>query len=659
MCGIAGQATIRGGPVPSPALLQRMCQLMVHRGPDDEGYIVRDGVGLAMRRLEIIDPEGGRQPIHNEDETIWIVFNGEIYNYPELAAGLRARGHRFYTRCDTEVVVHGYEEWGTDCVEHLNGMFAFAIWDTNTQTVFLARDRMGIKPLYYACQDGRLYFASELKPLLVDPSVPRRIDPVALTQYLALEYVPSPRSIFSGISKLPPGHTLVWHRSSGNHHVRSYWNVDLSASERAVPRESLDEQAAELRAVIKAAVRRELISDVPLGVFLSGGIDSSTIAAMMAELTPGNVNSFSIGFRDASFDESRYARTVARHLGTNHHELILEPRMLSDLIPEVVRRLDEPLGDASIIPTYLLSRFTRQHVKVALGGDGGDELFAGYPTLQAHRLMGWYQRLPALLRSEAIPALVARMPVSLNHFSLDFKAKRFVSGDGYPPAERHLRWVGSFSPEERAALLSADVHAELERDPVSDLVAEHLASQALREPLNQILYLDMKLYLEGDILVKLDRASMMASLEARVPLLNVEVVEHVARLPLCLKLRGLRSKFLLREAVKDVLPAEILERKKHGFGIPVSRWIHRELKEEFRSALEPSRIKAQGLFEPAAINRLMDDHLSGRRDNRKPLWSLFMFERWYDNFVEAPTLPLPQRGREIHEAGRVEAAVTT
>jgi asparagine synthase (glutamine-hydrolysing) len=639
MCGIAGLATIRGGPVPSPAFLQRMCQVMTHRGPDDEGFVVRDGVGLAMRRLEIIDPQGGRQPIHNEDETIWIVFNGEIYNYPDLQAELRTRGHRFYTRCDTEVVVHAYEEWGRACVEHLNGMFAFAIWDQNTQTVFIARDRVGIKPLYYAAHGGRLSFASELKALLIDPSIPRQIDPAALTQYLALEYVPSPRSIFSDISKLPPGHTLVWNRLTGDHHVRSYWDVDLAASETNGPRKTLDEEADQLRSVLKAAVRRELISDVPLGVFLSGGIDSSSIAAMMADLTPGNVNSFSIGFRDASFDESRYARQVAKHLGTNHHELVLEPQMLTDLIPDVVRRLDEPLGDASIIPTYLLSSFTRQHVKVALGGDGGDELFAGYPTLRAHRLMGWYDRLPRLLRGNVIPSLVAHMPVSLDNFSLDFMAKRFVSGAGDPPALRHIRWLGSFPAEERGALLKPDVLSSLEEDPVSELVRTHLARQPLREPLNQILYLDMKLYLEGDILVKLDRASMMASLEARVPFLNVDVVEHVARLPLSLKLRGLRSKFLLRHAIKDRLPAEILNRKKKGFGIPVSRWILGPLNEQFRSALAPSRIKAQGLFEPAAVTRLLDDHLAGRRDNRKPLWSLFMFEHWYENYVEGIEMP--------------------
>jgi asparagine synthase (glutamine-hydrolysing) len=642
MCGICGVAFTRGGQLPSPALLDRMCAVMTHRGPDDQGIVVRDGVGLAMRRLEIIDPAGGHQPIHNEDETIWIVFNGEIYNYPELATDLKRRGHRSYTRCDTEVVVHAYEEWGTGCVERLNGMFAFAIWDTRTQTVLLARDRMGIKPLYYAIADGRLSFASELKSLLVDPAIPRRIDLDALAQYLWLEYVPSPRSIFQGIQKLPPGHTLTWERWSGHHRLASYWDIDLSQSERPATGKSLDDHAAELRAVMKDSVRRELISDVPLGVFLSGGIDSSAVTAMMAELTPGNVNSFSIGFTDSSFDESTYARRVAKHLGTNHHELLLEPEMLSDLVPELTEQLDEPFGDASIVPTYLLSQFTRRHVKVALGGDGGDELFGGYPTLKAHRVAALYNRLPHVLGQGVIPAVVARLPVSLDNFSLDFMAKRFVGSTGYSLAERHLRWLGSFPPEQ-APLLSREVRAELEPEPVMQLANAYLRSQTLHDPLNQVMYLDMKLYLEGDILVKLDRASMMASLEARVPLLNVQLVEHMARIPRSLKLHGLQSKFLLKRALRGTLPAEILTRRKKGFGIPVARWVRGPLKEQFLSALAPSRISAEGLLDPSAVHALLQDHLAGRRDNRKPLWTLFMFERWYENHVSRSEIRPVQR----------------
>ena len=610
-----------------------MCARLTHRGPDDQGTLVRDGMGLGIRRLSIIDLDGGHQPIHNEDETLWTVLNGEIYNFQELRDQLVAGGHRFYTRSDTEAIVHAYEQWGEDCVDHLNGMFAFALWDARRQALFLARDRMGIKPLYYTVAGGRLLFASELTALLEDPQVSREVDPTALNEYLRLEYVPSPRSIITGVFKLPPGHTLTWLTQRRDLRVRRYWDVDLERSEGAVARGSLDEHAAELLTVLEESVRMELVSDVPLGLFLSGGIDSSAVAAMMAKLTPGHVNSFSIGFTDRSFDESRHARTVATHLGLNHRELILEPQMMSDLVPTVMGLLDEPLGDASVIPTYLLSRFARQHVKVALGGDGGDELFAGYPTLRAHRLAGFYEALPALLRDSVVPALVSRLPVSRDNISLDFKARRFVSGAGLPIGERHTRWLGSFSPQERAGLLTREIQDAIRKMAAPDPVAEHLAAHPLKDPINQVLYLDMKLYLENDILAKVDRASMMASLEARVPLLNVRLVEHVTALPVDLKLRGLRSKYLLRHALKGLLPKSILERPKKGFGIPVAHWVRGPLKEQVLTTFAPERIAREGFFEPPAIRSLLDDHLSGRADNRKPIWTLFAFEQWYEHHL--------------------------
>jgi len=614
-----------------------MCQLIAHRGPDDQGIWLQGGVGLGVRRLSIIDVAGGHQPIHNQDETKWIVFNGEVYNFPQLRERLTARGHRFYTRTDTEVVVHAYDEWGERCVEELNGMFGFAIWDTRRQTMFLARDRLGIKPLYYSITPEGLAFASELKAILTMPGVRREVDLAALDDYLALEYVPSPRSIIRGIQKLPPGHTLSWRMDSGEGQLRQYWDVDLGASEREPDTRSLEQHAEELRAVLLESVRKELISDVPLGVFLSGGIDSSAVAAMMTRLTPGHVNSFSIGFSDPSFDESAHARRVAAHLGTNHRELILEPGMLTDLVPSVTEKLDEPLADASIIPTYLLSRFARQHVTVALGGDGGDELFGGYPTLLAHRLVRYYERLPAVLRDRVVSPLVERLPVSMANISLDFKVKRFVDGAGYPIGERHVRWLGSFSSQERAELLDPEVRATLEAADRYDLVAEHLARHRLRDPLNQVLYLDMKMYLENDILAKVDRASMMASLEARVPLLNVDLVEHMARVPISLKLRGQRSKYILKHALRGVLPDATLARGKKGFGIPVARWIRGPLKELVTTTLAPDKLRREGFFQPAYVQRLLDDHLGGRRDNRKQLWTLFMFERWYERYAA----PLP------------------
>ncbi len=407
MCGICGVAG--GEPDEGRELVGRMCAAMVHRGPDEDGSIHRDGVTFGMRRLSIIDVQGGHQPIHNEDSTIWVVQNGEIYNHLELRKMLVAAGHLFTTQSDTEVLVHGYEEWGEALVERLNGMFAFAMLDLRRGRVLLARDRMGIKPLHYAVDGRRLVFASELKALLCDPVLRRDLDPIALDEYLALEFVPSPRSIVRGISKLPPAHTLEWWLGSGIHRLHRYWSPTLGEEEAAPRKPRLEERCEELREVLRESVRKELISDVPLGVFLSGGIDSSAVTAMMSQLG-GDVKSFSVGFAERSFDESRYARQVAAHLGTDHHELTLEPAMLLDLIPKLPVLLDEPLGDASIIPTYLLSAFTRGHVKVALGGDGGDELFAGYPTVQAHRLAGYYNRAPRLLRRRLIEPVVRRLP---------------------------------------------------------------------------------------------------------------------------------------------------------------------------------------------------------------------------------------------------------
>jgi len=616
MCGICGVAG--GDPADGRDLVHRMCAAMVHRGPDDEGIVQVDGVNLGIRRLSIIDLEGGHQPMHNEDSTVWVVQNGEIYNHLELRELLLAAGHSFNTQSDTEVLVHGYEEWGDGVVERLNGIFAFAAFDQRSGSVLLARDRMGIKPLHYALDGERLVFASELKALMRDPALRKGIDPVALDDYLAYEFVPSPRCIVRGISKLQPGHTLRWSVGERALSVRRYWSPQLNLD--GADRRGVEEECEKLRSVLRESVRKELISDVPLGVFLSGGIDSSAVAAMMSQLG-GEVKSFSVGFTDRSFDESAHARLVAKHLGTEHHELTLEPGMLLDLVPRLPDLLDEPLGDASIIPTYLLSEFTRRHVKVALGGDGGDELFAGYPTVQAHRLASYYLKAPRVLREGLVEPVVRRLPVSRGNLSFDFRAKRFVSGAAYPTAERHQRWMGSFDREERAALLAREG-------------GRHDLDFADAGTLNQVLLLDMRLYLENDILVKLDRASMMASLEGRVPLLNNDFVEYATQLPLNMKLRGLRSKFLFKRALRGILPAAILSRPKKGFGIPIAHWFRGPLKEQMLSVLSPERIAREGFFDPRVVKRLIDHHLDGRRDNRKQLWTLFAFELWHEGYLK-------------------------
>ncbi len=625
MCGICGVAG--GDPAAGRELVARMCSALTHRGPDDEGAVQVDGVTLGARRLSIIDLQGGHQPIHNEDSTVWVVQNGEIYNHRELRDELSAHGHVFTTQSDTEVLVHGYEQWGEGVVDRLNGMFAFAIHDRRARILFLARDRMGIKPMHYAIDGGRLVFASELKALLRDPALRRGIDPVALDEYLAYEFVPSPRTIVRGIAKLRPGHTLTWSTDAAAARLRRYWAPRLAP--RAGGQLDLDERCAELRSVLHKSVRKELVADVPVGVFLSGGVDSSAIAAMVAQLG-GGVRTFSVGFAERSFDESRHARLVAARLGSEHHELVLEPAMLLGLVPRLPELLDEPLGDASIIPTYLLSAFTRKHVKVALGGDGGDELFAGYPTLLAHRLASYYMRAPRVLRAGLVEPVVRRLPVSRDNLSFDFRAKRFVAGAGFPVVERHRRWMGSFVDEERGPLVSAAVREAVARADATDVgVVES------DEPLNDVLMLDMRLYLENDILVKLDRASMMASLEARVPLLNNDMVAFATALPLDAKLRGLRSKYVFRRALRGLLPAEILDRPKKGFGIPVADWFRGPLKEQLLDTLSPARIAGEGFFQPDAVTALVDEHLAGRRDNRKQLWTLFAFELWHEGYARA------------------------
>jgi asparagine synthase (glutamine-hydrolysing) len=623
MCGICGVAG--GEPGAARELVELMCSALVHRGPDDQGIAQLGAVTLGMRRLSIIDLEGGHQPMHNEDSSVWVTQNGEIYNYRELRDQLAAAGHTFNTQSDTEVLVHAYEEWDESMVERLNGMFAFAVLDRRRNTLFIARDRVGIKPLHYAIDGRRLVFASELKALLRDSALRREIDPVALDEYLAYEFVPSPRSIVRGIRKLEPGHTLTWSIADGTARTRHYWTPELSL-DPAIASLSVDERCEGLRAALRESVRKELISDVPLGVFLSGGIDSSAVAATMTQLG-GEVKSFSVGFAERSFDEAPYARMVAQHLGTEHHELTLEPGMLLGLIPQLPVLLDEPLGDASIIPTYLLSAFTRQHVKVALGGDGGDELFGGYPTLQAHRLAGYYLRAPRLLRQGLVEPVVRRLPVSRDNMSFDFRAKRFVGGAAYPLAERHQRWMGSFAAEERVQLLSRDLRKSLPTNGAAPIAATG------DEALNQVLLMDMRGYLENDILVKLDRASMMASLEGRVPLLNNDFVSFALRLPLDMKLHGMKSKYLFKRALRGMLPDKILNRPKKGFGIPVAEWFRGALKEQMLSVLSPDRIARKGFFAPAAVGRLIEDHLNGRRDNRKQLWTLFAFELWHDGYT--------------------------
>lgn len=629
MCGICGVANPRSKRRPDEATLERMCRSIAHRGPDDEGIFIAEGIGLGSRRLAIIDLEGGHQPIPNEDGSIRVVFNGEIYNYRELRALLEKLGHRFATRSDTETLVHAYEEFGDECARYLNGIFAFAIWDENRRRLLLGRDRFGIKPLYYTLVNEGLVFASELKALLEHPEVERRIDIVALSEYLSFEYVPTPRTILKDIHRLEPGHVLRFDATGPS--KSRYWDLSLAKSERRPP-VNWREYKSRLREELRSAVAREMVSDVPVGVLLSGGIDSSAVCAMMTQAAPGNVQSFSAGFEEKSFDESSYARRVAAHLGTRHHELTITSGMMLELVPRLMDFLDEPLGDSSVVPTYFVSKFAREHVKVALGGDGGDEMFAGYPTLQAHRWIEYYERFtPWVVRANVVPKLIDRLPVSRDNLSFDFKARRFISGRGVPVASRHHRWLGSFTPGEQSELLVPELLLD-EIDTYAPAY-DHQRRCDAEQTLNQILYMDVKLYLEGDILTKVDRASMASSLEVRVPLLNHTLAEYVAEIPHELKLRRLSTKYVLKKAVEGLLPADILARPKKGFNAPVANWLNADLKELVRDQLAPDKLEREGFFQPAYVAKLLEDHETGARDNRKLLWTLLVFELWHERYM--------------------------
>ncbi len=626
MCGICGIASPRGA---DPARLAAMSATLVHRGPDSDGAWVDGPIGLAARRLSIIDLETGDQPLTNEDGSVVVVQNGEIYNYRELRAELEAQGHRFRTHGDTEVLAHLYEQHGDGFAPLLRGMFAVAIWDGRTERLVLARDRFGIKPLYYRPDGGGLEFASELRAL------PRgEVDADALEAFLAFNSVPAPLSILRGTRKLPPGHLLVW--EGGEPRLERYARpapVDASA----VRRESEDELAEELRSRLRDSVRAHLVADVPVGVLLSGGVDSCLLAAFAAELSGEPVRTFTIGFRERSFDETAPARLVSERYGTEHRELVLEPDAAL-LLPALADAFDEPFADSSALPTYLVAELAARDVKVALSGEGGDELFGGYETYAADLLAqrtGFAARL-------ARP-LVERLPISTAKASFDYRAKRFVRAAHLPPLERHHGWKEIFSPDLRAELTGNDGKT----DPVDRLRARYAETEGA-ELLARLQDVDLGTYLVDDLLVKTDRASMAHSLEARVPFLDTAVAELALALPTRLKVRGLRKKVLLRKAAEPLLPAEIVKGRKRGFSIPAAAWLRGELEPFARDVLAADTIARQGYFRPAAVTRLLDDHVAGREDLSRQLWGLLAFTLWHERHLER--IPGPVRGLRTAEA---------
>ncbi|MBM4300089.1 MAG: asparagine synthase (glutamine-hydrolyzing) [Deltaproteobacteria bacterium] len=628
MCGITGILNYQQEYPVEPEILRAMCRTLTHRGPDDEGYYLNGNVGLAMRRLSIIDLNTGRQPIHNEDRTVWTAFNGEIYNFPELRRELLAKGHTFYTSTDTEVIVHLYEEYGVDFPAHLSGMFAIALWDEKPRRLMLVRDRLGIKPLYYALLPDRLLWGSEIKAILAEGLKPT-LDFQALSHYLSLLYIPAPYSIYQEINKLEPGHALVW--QDGRAAIRSYWDL-AQIDPRDANRLKWEDIKSALHSLLLETVRSHLISDVPLGVFLSGGLDSSTVVAMMRQVHHGAIKTFSIGFNEPSYDERSYARLVARQFETEHTELQVTPDA-ADLVHQLVHYFDEPFADSSAIPTFYLSQLTRRHVTVALGGDGGDEIFAGYATYQADKLAQIYGLLPGFLSEGLIPRLVQSLPVSDRKVSFDFKARRFVESACLEPQRRHYAWKAFFNEDLKRSLLNDDIISSLNGSLDSfPVYSRH--SEAVRhwDDLNRFQYADLKVYLPDDILVKVDRMSMAHSLEVRVPLLDHRLVEFMFQLPGPMKMPGLRLKHLLKETMRGILPKEILKKPKGGFNVPMSRWLKTSLRPLLEEYLSPGMIKRQGCFNPGSVRRLLADHLAGRADYSRNLWALLNFSIWASDF---------------------------
>jgi asparagine synthase (glutamine-hydrolysing) len=624
MCGIAG-IVARDGEVIDAEQVRRMTDAIVHRGPDDEGILAEGNIGLGMRRLSIIDLAGGRQPIYNEDRSVCVVFNGEIYNFPKLRDELESRGHRFYTHSDTEVIVHLYEEMGADCVTKLRGMFAIALYDEKRKSLLLARDRLGKKPLYYALSDGRLYFGSEIKAMLaIEPQL-AEVDPEGILQFFYFGYVADPYSAFQRIRKLPPGHLAEF--ANGGIKVRQYWDVPQYGTYDPGSDEACLE---EMEQRLEEAVRIRLISDVPLGAMLSGGVDSSVVVALMARCSSVPVKTFSIGFGKADFNEAKYARVVAERFGTDHHELTINPDIVATL-NQLTGLMEEPFGDSSMIPTYYVSRLAREKVTVALSGDGGDELFAGYDRYlvnlrrrQGDWIPGWigdayrkhvYRRLPSNVYGR-------RFTWNITLSSRD----RYLDGLAFLPAlhrERELFSDGFLETAEGFAQPFRQFEQYYDEAPAAD-------------SLSRLLYLDTKTYLPADILTKVDRLSMAASLEVRCPILDHEFVEWVAGLPLKYKFRDGTRKFIFKKLAERLgIPSELLYRRKAGFSMPLVHWMRHELRDSLLGIVTEPRTLQRGYFKPAAILGLLDEHLRGRRNHAGALWLLLMFELWHRNFLEA------------------------
>ena len=626
MCGIVGIVRNDGKPV-DEQLLARMNGAIHHRGPDEDGFYLNGSVGLAMRRLAIIDLKSGQQPIHNQDRTSWIVFNGEIYNYLELREKLEKLGHTFYTNSDTEAIVHAYDEFGVDCPKHLRGMFAFAIWNTSKQELFLARDRVGKKPLLYADVNGQLVFGSEFSALLLHPDVSRDIDAEALDYYLAFMCIPAPLTAYRAIRKLEPAHWLRWR--NGNVEVGRYWQPDFT-KKIDISEEEAGERTIE---ILRDAVKVRLMSEVPLGAFLSGGIDSSAVVALMSQESSERVKTFSIGFEEQDFSELHHARRVAEHVGADHHEFIVRPDAV-EVLPMLVDHYGEPYADSSAVPTYYVAKETRKHVTVALNGDGGDESFAGYERYIAMGLTEKYRKVPSFLRESLIREAVNMIPTDATKKSKIKSAQRLLAVVDRPKAGRYMHWMSTFNDELKEPLYTDSFRQQTQGANATGLLEHWFKHANGIGVVDTMLLTDQMTYLPNDLLVKVDIATMAVSLEARSPFLDHHVIEFAASLPQNLKLRRLTGKYLLKKVLRKLLPSENLTRRKMGFGVPIGHWFRGKMQPFLREVILSDKAMGRGLFRPEAVKQLVDLHVRAERDYSHQLWTLLMLELWFNRFID-------------------------
>ncbi|MEJ7623623.1 MAG: asparagine synthase (glutamine-hydrolyzing) [Pyrinomonadaceae bacterium] len=627
MCGITGFINAGGGRV-DRTLLGRMNDAIAHRGPDDDGFYVNENAALAMRRLSIIDVAGGKQPIHNSDKSKWLVFNGEIYNYQELRADLERLGRTLYTKSDTEAVIQLYDVYGADCLQHLRGMFAFAIWDERDKSLFLARDRVGKKPLLYSHQpNGDLIFGSEFQALLKHPSISREVDRDAIDSYMSFLCVPAPLTAFKQIRKLEPGHWLRW--KAGEIETRRYWVPDFSKKIKITEEEAI----VETTRILRESTRLRMISEVPLGAFLSGGVDSSTVVALMAQESDKPVKTFSIGFEEEDFSELKYAKRVAEHVGAEYHEFIVRPNAL-DVLPTLVEHYGEPYADSSAIPTYYVAKETRKHVTVALNGDGGDESFAGYERYTAMRIAEAYRRVPAALRKVFVEAPVGLLPSDELRRSRIRDAKRFLQAAKLPRTERYLRWMSTFNRDAKRDLYTDEFTASLNGHDAGDVLEKWFAEANGSGTLDATLLTDQMTYLPNDLLVKVDIATMANSLEARSPFLDHKLIEFAASLPEGMKMRSFETKSLLKKVAARLVPKDVVYRRKMGFGVPVGRWFRGEMKDFVSGVLLSEKSLRRGIVKPEIVERYVAEHIAGTRDHSFQLWTLLMLEMWFQRFID-------------------------